>query len=107
MLLLLINMDPTWEILYKRTFVGLGLCNICHKVEETNAHIIMTFPFAKEFWKEVESMIGYQNIWACEDVELSFRLWFSNKDTKKIKVLPLNIAWGVWLAKNLKLFEGK
>jgi hypothetical protein len=26
---------------------------------------------------------------------------------KNIRALPLNIAWGVWLARNLKLFEGK
>jgi hypothetical protein len=30
----------------------------------------------------------------------------TNKDTKQIRTLPLNIAWGIWLARNLKLFEG-
>jgi len=24
--------------------------------------------------------------------------------TQKMRVLPLNIAWGIWLARNLKLF---
>jgi hypothetical protein len=31
---------------------------------------------------------------------------FINIVTKKIKALPLNIAWGIWLTKSLKLFEG-
>jgi hypothetical protein len=42
-------------------------------------------------------MVGFQNVW----------VWCANKNIKKITSLPLNIAWGVWLAKNLKLFEGK
>jgi hypothetical protein len=45
--------------------------------------------------------------WEGEDIEEAFRSWYAKKDTKKIISLPLNIAWGVWLAMNLKLFEGK
>jgi hypothetical protein len=67
----------------------------------------MTCPFTKEVWKEVESMIGLKNVWEGGDIEEAFRSWYSKKDTKKIRSLPLNIAWGVWLARNLKLFEGK
>jgi hypothetical protein len=33
--------------------------------------------------------------------------WYTNKGTKKMRALPLNIAWGIWLARNLKLFEGQ
>jgi hypothetical protein len=67
----------------------------------------MACPYTKEVWKEVEIMIGLRNAWEGEDIEEAFRSWYAKKDTKKIKALPLNIAWGVWLARNLKLFEGK
>jgi len=48
-----------WYIAHKRTFVGPRWCNLCHKVEETNGHVIMSFSFTKEVWKEVERMIGF------------------------------------------------
>ena len=67
----------------------------------------MACSFTKGVWKEVESMIGLQNVWLGEDVEVDLRSWHVKKDTKKIRALPLNIAWGIWLARNLKLFEGK
>jgi hypothetical protein len=51
-------------------------------------------------------MTGLRNAWEGGSTEEAFRTWFINKDTKKIKALPLNIAWGIWLARNLKLFEG-
>jgi hypothetical protein len=53
----------------------------------------MACPFTKEVWKEVESMIGIRNVWEGGDIEEVFRSWYSNKDTKKIRSLPLNIAW--------------
>jgi len=101
------NKDPTWDILQKRTFVGPGWCNLCHKTEETYAHIILSCSFTKEVWMEMERMIGLQNVWLVEDVEMALASWYANKDTKNIRALPLNIAWGFWLARNLKLFEGK
>jgi hypothetical protein len=75
--------------------------------DETIEHLIMFCSFTKEVWKEVEGMIGMKNVWEGGDIEEAFRSWYSRKDTKKIKSLPLNIAWGVWLARNLSLFEGK
>jgi hypothetical protein len=55
----------------------------------------------------VEIMIGLRNAQEGEDIEEAFRSCNEKKYTKKIKSLPLNIAQGVWLAMNLKLFEGK
>jgi hypothetical protein len=39
--------------------------------------------------------------------EEAFRSWYTNKDTKKMRALPLNIAWGIWLARNLKLLKDR
>jgi hypothetical protein len=54
MWLILNNRAPTWDVLHKRNFIGLGWCSLCQQVEETNVHIIMTCPYTKEVWKEVE-----------------------------------------------------
>jgi hypothetical protein len=51
-------------------------------------------------------MIGIKNALEGEDIEEAFRSWYTKKDTKRINSLPLDIAWGVWLAKNLEIFEG-
>jgi hypothetical protein len=58
----------------------------------------------KEVWKEVEIMIGIRNSYEGEDIEEAFGSWYVKKDINKAISLPLNI---VWLARNLKLFEGK
>jgi hypothetical protein len=55
----------------------------------------------------VERIIGIQNVWLGENYEVALRLWYANKDMKNIRQLLLSIAWGVWLARNMKLFEGK
>jgi hypothetical protein len=51
------NINTIGGILPKRIYARPGWCNLCQNVEETNAHIIMTCPFTKEVWKEVENMI--------------------------------------------------
>jgi hypothetical protein len=51
-------------------------------------------------------MTGLRNVWEGGSTEEAFRIWYINKDMKKFRALPLNIAWGIWLARNLKLFEG-
>jgi hypothetical protein len=55
----------------------------------------------------VENLIGIGNLWEGGSLEEAFRTWCNKKETSKIRALPLNIVWGVWLAKNLKLFEDK
>ena len=107
MWVILNNRDPTWDILQNGTFVGLNQCSLCQKVEETNAHIIITYPYTKELWKELEKMIGYQNVWVRDDIEEALRIQCANKYIKKIIAIPLNISWAVWLDKNLNLFEDK
>jgi hypothetical protein len=52
-------------------------------------------------------MVGLKNLWASEGIEEAFSSSCTKKDINKIKSLPRNVAWAVWLAKNLKLFEDK
>jgi hypothetical protein len=92
-------------VLQKKNFNGPSWYSLCQQAKETIVHLIVACPYRKEVWKEVERMIELRNAWECEDIEETFRSWYAKTDTKKIKALPINIAWGAWLAKNLKLFE--
>jgi hypothetical protein len=38
--------------------VGPGWCSLCQHAEETNTDTIMTSPFTKQVWIEIEEMIG-------------------------------------------------
>jgi hypothetical protein len=91
----------------KSNFIGPRWCCQCHLVEETIYHIILECPYFKEVWKEVEMMIGIRNIWEGGCLEEAFKTWCSRNETSKIKELPHNIDWGIWLARNLNLFEDK
>jgi hypothetical protein len=74
MWIILNDRASTWDILQKMTFVGLGWCSLCQQVEETNAHIIITCPFIKEVWKEVEIMMGYSNFKVGDKIEEAFKI---------------------------------
>jgi hypothetical protein len=52
-------------------------------------------------------MNGLKKICVGDDIDEAFMIWCINKDTKKIRALPLNLVWGVWLVRNMKLFEDK
>ena len=65
----------------------------------------MTCPFSKEVWKYVGYMTMLRNPWDGGSTKEAFKTNFINKDRNNIKSLPLNVAWGIWLAKKLNLFE--
>jgi hypothetical protein len=91
----------------KEEFYRARWCCQCHQAEETIVHLMLECPYSKEVWKEVERLIGIGNLWEGGSLEEAFKTWCNRKETSKIRALPLNIVWGVWLARNLKLFEDK
>jgi hypothetical protein len=82
-------------------------CSLYQQAKETIDHLLVTCPFSKEALNEVGCRTGLWNACGGGSTEQAFKIWFINKDTKNIKVIPLNIAWGIRLARNLKLFEGQ
>jgi hypothetical protein len=107
MWLILNNRAPKWEVLQKKNFHGPGWCSLRKQAHETIKHLIILHSFTKEVCEEVEGMIGMKNVWEGGYIVEALKSWCSRNDTKKIKVLPLIIAWRVWLASNQNLFEGK
>jgi len=70
---------PTWGILEKRDFVGPGWCCLRQLDEEINSHILMSCPFTKLFWEEVEGVIALKNVWVRNNIDEAFRIWCTNK----------------------------
>jgi hypothetical protein len=74
MWLLLNNKSLTWDLLQKRNIVGLGWCCLCKQEEETNLHLIMSFPYAKKVWNEVEGLTNLKNVWDGNSIEEALKI---------------------------------
>ena len=57
MWLLLNNKIPTWDILQREKNYSFGWCSLCSSQEESNFHLLIDCTFAKEVWKEAESIL--------------------------------------------------
>jgi hypothetical protein len=55
----------------------------------------------------MEILRGIGNNWEGGSLEKAFKTGCNKKNTSKIRSLPLNIVWDVFLARNLKLFEDR
>jgi hypothetical protein len=53
----------------------------------------------------VENLVGLKDIWGGTLVDECMKWWCENGNLKSFRVLPLIIAWGIWLARNASLFE--
>jgi hypothetical protein len=51
---LILNKAPTPEVLQKKKFNGLGKCSLRKQATETIEHLVMTYPFTREVWKNVK-----------------------------------------------------
>jgi hypothetical protein len=95
-----------WDILQKRSWSGPSRCPICKNDEETIHHLLIFCPYAVQVCKEVESLIGMQDVWRGQSVDC-LKIWCENYNVKSFKGLPFTIAWGLWLVRNDSLFENK
>lgn len=50
-------------------------------------------------------LTSLKNVWDGSSIEEALGILCTNRETRRYRALPINIAWGVWLAINSKLFE--
>jgi hypothetical protein len=105
MWVLLNNKALTWDILQKQSFKGPSRCCLCEADLETNFRLTVSWPYSKQVWKEIEGPMGLHNTWEGVAIKQCSRRWCQNKDTT-YKSLLISYAWGIWVARNAKLFEG-
>jgi ribonuclease HI len=101
------NRIPTWEVLIKRQIEGPGRCALCKNANESTFHILITCPFTMKVWTETSSSLRKICIWNGDSLELAWKNWTCDPRNKEIKSLPLLISWGIWLARNARIFKEK
>jgi len=58
----------------------------------------------------VDSVMGCgRNIFLRVDLVLHLQIldWFTNRDPKAYRIIPMVVIWGIWTARNSVLFEEK
>jgi hypothetical protein len=45
--------------------------------------------------------------WVGEYIDEGLRIWTNKKDVDNLKVIPIIMGWGLWLARNVNLFKEK
>jgi hypothetical protein len=63
------NKVLTSEKLQKKGIKGPSLCSLCGSIVENIANVLIMCPFAKQVWKEAESITRIQTIWTGMSME--------------------------------------
>jgi len=50
-------------------------------------------------------VIGKKDSWHGNSMEYCLRSWIQNPNRKEFKGLPLITSWGIWIARNMRIFE--
>lgn len=74
---------------------------------ESIDHILITCPYTIKVWFVMEILIGQMNVWVGCTLLLYFKNWYHQGALYNYQTLPLLIARGIWLAKNVAIFQNK
>jgi len=58
-------------------------------------------------WTEMSSSLRKNFLWKGDSLELAWKNWTCDPRNKDIKSLPLLLRWGIWLARNARIFKEK
>ena len=89
------NKVPTWDVLQKRSFQGLGWCVLCKREMESTYHLFLTCSFTTEVWKVVSTLVGFIFQWEGVSVGAAWDSWWWRTPQKQHKILPLLVIWGI------------
>ena len=99
------NKVPTWDVLQKRSFQGPGWCVMCKRELETTHHLFYTCCFSSEVWRVVSTLVGFNCQWEGDSIGAAWDSWWRRTPQKHLKILPLLVIWGIWLAQNKAIFK--
>jgi hypothetical protein len=57
---------------------------LCRSGKENVSHLFIHCSYATQLWKEVDALIGFQNVWKEASVEAFLKKWFSKNKFKKL-----------------------
>ena len=99
------NKVPTWDVLHKRSFQGPSWCVLCKRELETSLHLFVTCCYSIEVWREVSSLTGINCQWEGVSIGAAWDSWWRRTTHKSLKMLPLLVIWGIWIARNKAIFQ--
>jgi ribonuclease HI len=98
---------PMWDRMKKCKVEGPGWCALCKNDEESINHLFINCAFSRQCWKECSKILELDCRWEGDSVEEAWKAWLSIPTLKGIKVMPLILIWGIWLARNVAIFKEK
>ena len=101
------NKVSTWDVLQKRCFVGSIWCCFCREDVESAHHLFLGCPFSQQVWSEVISLLNLRSAWSGNSVEEALSSWWRDEGAQNHKAAPLIINWGIWIARNEVIFNGR
>ena len=98
-----------WENLHKRGIIGPGWCVLCRAEEESVVHLFLKCNYCVEVWKECCKLLGLGPECRWEGVTIldAWERWRRMEKEDIMRVLPLLVYWGIWLARNNVVFKEK
>ena len=72
---------------------------------ETNYHLFFSWCFSIEVWKEVSSVVGVNCQWEGDSIGSAWDSWWRRTPQEQLKMLPLLVIWGIWIARNKAIFK--
>lgn len=102
----------TVDKLLKRNWPCNGHCVMCDQAPETEDHLCLHCPFAKEVWGHVRTWSG--DLITIPDSSKGIEAWWNSElqglpqNTRRVKAaLMMYTAWNLWKERNRRIFEGK
>ena len=84
------NRVPTWDILQKRAFHGLGWCVLWKRDQESASHMFLTFPYTVEVWKECTALVGFPCQWVGVSIGVAWEAWWRRNQNNNYQFLKCN-----------------
>jgi hypothetical protein len=64
------------------------MCKLCKRDIKSISRILIHYSYLKDFWEEVEQIMGMDNLCNGESVEDIFRKWINKNELKKFISIP-------------------
>lgn len=98
---------PTWDILQNRFMHGPGRCSLCKAEAESINHLFLKCPEALKIWGEIGLLLNKQLVWEGDNIKDAWQKWWNEHPIGNLRNLPLIISWGIWIARNKRVFQDK
>ena len=94
-------------MIQNRYFAGPSWCPLCKDGEENPNHLFLSCPFSIQVWQHSKAMTPQNYSWTGPSIEEAWRNWSTNPQLAHAKALPLLHLRGIWVARNLAIFQEK